>query len=357
MPSVVVVVPIYRENISWWEEVSLLQMNRVLGRYPRVLVAPESLNTKCGIKYKCKIIRFPDENFKDIPAYSNMMLDINFYRQFAAYDYMLLYQLDAFVFSDRLAEFCAMNYDYIGAPVFRFSPMWHALGTSVGNGGLSLRKIPSFLRILAQKDKLWEKNPWTDLFFFEDLFWAFCGADRTVDFRVPPPELALEFAVQDDIMHAYRRMPKWLPFGCHYWNKLGSIRFWGPIVAGYGYDLGEVPQKKLAFPREVILREKKVRRKQHAFSLQPLYAFIHQGDRRAALSLLAGWLDDYPAAHAYWQNTADEFMCLWRVAELNYVRTGDFLWRLLRDTLAEAISRSVVTDSDARNSYLMPTRL
>lgn len=46
------------------------------------------------------------------------MLEADFYRRFGKYKYMLIYQLDAFVFSDKLLDFCEMGYDYIGAPVY-----------------------------------------------------------------------------------------------------------------------------------------------------------------------------------------------------------------------------------------------
>ena len=39
------------------------------------------------------------------------------YSRFEKYEYMLIYQLDAFVFSDRLMEFVEAGYDYIGAPL------------------------------------------------------------------------------------------------------------------------------------------------------------------------------------------------------------------------------------------------
>ena len=36
---------------------------------------------------------------------------------FLEYQYMLIYQLDAFVFEDKLDYFCELGYDYIGIPV------------------------------------------------------------------------------------------------------------------------------------------------------------------------------------------------------------------------------------------------
>ena len=60
----------------------------------------------------------------------------------------MIYQLDCLVFSDKLLEWCELDYDYIGAPlpVSKSDP---DKGLSrAGNGGLSLRKAKSFLKVL-----------------------------------------------------------------------------------------------------------------------------------------------------------------------------------------------------------------
>jgi len=44
------------------------------------------------------------------------MMSPAFYDAFKAFDYILIYQLDAFVFRDELEYFCSLGYDYIGAP-------------------------------------------------------------------------------------------------------------------------------------------------------------------------------------------------------------------------------------------------
>ena len=223
IPSVVIVVPIYQPTIPVWEQISLQQLHRVLGDYPRVFIAPESLSFDYGkLSIGFSVVRFPDEYFTDTAAYSRLMMSPEFYDCFASYEYMLLYQLDAFVFSDRLPEFCNMGYDYIGAPVYRFTPPWHIMNVSVGNGGFSLRNISAAQNMLAQSKNWLPNHPYQKMFKSnEDLFWGFCGVKKELDFRIPPPTVALEFAVQDDIMRAYRRMPEWMPFGCHYWNKPG----------------------------------------------------------------------------------------------------------------------------------------
>jgi hypothetical protein len=72
---------------------------------------------------------FPDENFRDISCYNRMLLNDEFYARFAEYEYALIHQLDAFVFSDRLLEWCKLGYDYIGAPwlPYRAPPTTYAL--------------------------------------------------------------------------------------------------------------------------------------------------------------------------------------------------------------------------------------
>ncbi len=43
------------------------------------------------------------------------MMDNTFYKQFLNYEYILIYQLDAFVFKDEL-NYCSQGIDYVGAP-------------------------------------------------------------------------------------------------------------------------------------------------------------------------------------------------------------------------------------------------
>ena len=124
--DVIIVVPIYRPELRETERMSLLQLQRVLGDYPRVFLAPASLSFDFGaLGY-----------FDGLSGYSCLMLSDEFYARFADYQYVLIYQLDAFVFQDTLRAFCALGYDYIGAPVGRLDTYWHVLGARVGTGGL-----------------------------------------------------------------------------------------------------------------------------------------------------------------------------------------------------------------------------
>ena len=137
-----VVIPVYKQALTPVEIVSLRQLRKVLGYYPLCFIHPESMEPDYGeLGAGIGAEAFDDVYFQSTTGYSALLLSAEFYDRFAAYEYVLIYQLDAFVFADRLAEFCQMGYDYIGAPVRRLIPLWHAIGARVGNGGFSLRRV------------------------------------------------------------------------------------------------------------------------------------------------------------------------------------------------------------------------
>ena len=90
--EIVIVVPIYKKQLSDLEKISLTQLQRVLGDYPRVFQAPESLEFDYGCLGEGFFVeRFPDEYFTGVYSYSHLMLEADFYRRFDKYKYMLIY--------------------------------------------------------------------------------------------------------------------------------------------------------------------------------------------------------------------------------------------------------------------------
>lgn len=243
MKQAIVVVPVYQTELSATERASWTQVRRVLSAYDICLLAPESLIVAGSVwDDGIRVERFAERFFQSNNSYSELMLSPNLYERFTDYEYMLVYQLDAFVFSDRLAEFCAMGYDYIGAPLHHWSGHWKDIGCNVGNGGFSLRKISSTLRVLDRKEEIFRQMPpaWEEnqFLFWEDLFFSFCATLPELDFHVPDFLTALDFAVGTDIGHAYEKIPSWLPFGCHAWDRT-DYRFWKPVIESFGYHLPE----------------------------------------------------------------------------------------------------------------------
>ncbi len=98
--KVAVVIPVYKEELDEFEKISLAQARKVLGKYPFVFVAPEGkifsyFESGDGIVY-C-----PQQFFQSVKTYNRLLMSPQFYEPFLSFDYILLYQLDAFVFMTR----------------------------------------------------------------------------------------------------------------------------------------------------------------------------------------------------------------------------------------------------------------
>ncbi len=231
MCNVVIVIPIYKrlEDLKYSEQASLTQLHKKLKKFDICFIAPEKLRGKIE-NYDIRLEYFSNGCFDSVRAYSHLLLTEEFYNRFSTYEYMLLYQLDSFVFSDRLQEFCNMNYDYIGAPM----PTWTGWkNMKVGNGGFSLRKISSCLRVVKQKKEIYERTGMEEeCEWAEDKFFGLCGADKDIYFSVPDTKTALKFAIEYDVMRSYDKLSKDnLPFGCHAWSKAHYWRIWEPYIS------------------------------------------------------------------------------------------------------------------------------
>lgn len=238
--TVTVVVPVYKDTMTIFEEVSLSQCFKVLSDYCICFVGPGSLKKHYLKEFKtAKYEEFDSSFFESTKTYSELLLSRDFYKRFWDYDYILIYQLDAFVFSDRLMEFCNKEYDYIGAPLK--GKGWKKY--HVGNGGFSLRKIKSFLRVLEKKEEiLHDLEDKLTMLDYEDSFWGYCGYNPKIDFTVPNIYEAGEFAAALDVGHAIRAMKyRGNPFGCHEWDKL-NYQVWKPVIEAEGYFLPEVDE-------------------------------------------------------------------------------------------------------------------
>lgn len=266
----VVVIPVYKQQLSKCEEISLRQCCKVLSRYALCLVTHKELD--CGVYDRIAGeygVTLPRENFdayyfSGIPGYNALMMSTEFYLRFAAYDYMLIYQLDAYVFRDELDEWCGKEYDYIGAPWF-FNCDSHEEGAElwkVGNGGFSLRKIDTHIRILTRKLPVlglkelirrsthfgfvkrvcsivvhllgWHNT--MDYYVrtyadFEDFFWCEKIPSLSIDYKIPSAEEAVPFSFELSPAYLYALNGNQLPFGCHAWHKYEYETFWKNYIS------------------------------------------------------------------------------------------------------------------------------
>lgn len=257
-PSVAVAVPIYRAELAADELQSLRHLDAHLERHDRFFVAPSSLRPRHP---GFEVLPFPDACFTSIESYSRLLLSTSFYRAFAAYRYVLVHQLDALVFSDRLATWCEAGYDYLGAP-WLIDPEVPEKGFSrVGNGGLSLRRVDACLRVLESRrhvdggpslvrvltaplpdlprHRLLKRvrvlrearlgaRAYAGLYTLnEDHFWADRAALFDPGFRVAPVDVALGFSFERAPRYCCERNGGRLPFGCHAWSRWDRA-FWEP---------------------------------------------------------------------------------------------------------------------------------
>lgn len=268
--SVAVVIPVYKPALTNYELISLTQCLRVLGNYTIYLVAPISLDISFYQQFSptLRSKTFDDLYFSDIQGYNRLMLSEQFYWAFADVEYILIHQLDAFVFRDELADWCRQRYDYIGAPWLRdrdvagwrervlfqirqrtatlldlkkddgVTPREIINLNGVGNGGLSLRRIPAMLRCLGRfrrKINVYERSH--HYRYNEDVFWGIEVNRYWPLLRIPTYRKALHFSVEF--------YPQWsieyynngqLPFGCHAWD-IHETAYWRTIFARYGYQI------------------------------------------------------------------------------------------------------------------------
>lgn len=243
LPSVAVLVPLYQPALSQAERASLVQCIHVLGTYPIILIKPQGLKVdKLLVEFPTlRTLDFPDHFFTGTDSYNKLLISLDFYEQFTHYHYVLIHQLDAFVFRDELPYWCGQKLDYIGAPSVH-QEAYDALPAGaeqefagmlsshrlVFNGGLSLRRVRGILRYLKIYQRFypaWRGNE--DMLFSRE-------ATRLIPMkpfiRLPAWQQALRFAFEKSPAASYEITSHQLPFGCHAWERYDP-EFWQKFIA------------------------------------------------------------------------------------------------------------------------------
>ncbi|GHT79498.1 hypothetical protein AGMMS50262_23270 [Bacteroidia bacterium] len=267
-----IVIPIYKEQPDKYELISLNQGIEILNSYDFSIVCPQSLDTNyyenllIENKINFTIQRFDDSYFVNLDSYSSLLLNISFYKRFVDYDYILIYQLDAYVFKDELSYWCSLGYDYIGAPwpkdIFVMEK-GNIVFDKVGNGGFSLRKVQSFIDRLNYPYPLKTLNELKKEFacfnklqmilrlpvlglkvlgykntigyfikkgnLLEDVFWCIFLEETRIPLKIPTVKLASQFCMEIGAKQLYEENEKTLPFGCHAWLKR-NYDFWRKFI-------------------------------------------------------------------------------------------------------------------------------
>jgi len=266
-----ILIPIYKEELSQEEYTSLRQCISVLSGYPITLVCPESLKLDVYFaEYSdFKVETFQDDFFKSLDGYNKLLMSKQFYHRFLNFRYILIYQLDAYVFRDELEYWCNLNFDYIGAPWFANTriPIQDQKLYGVGNGGLSLRKVQShynalnfywvhfFLKSLYEsytqylesnlnqfsRIKLLIASYLTRVFFIkkskylitilsEDQYFCLVVPKINLNFKLAPREVGIKFSFEENPDLMFKMNNNELPFGCHAWARYNK-EFWSQFIS------------------------------------------------------------------------------------------------------------------------------
>lgn len=243
---VAVVIPFYKAELNAIEGRSFDQCQKVLKNYDIIFALPEGLRVRQQSS-NVRTEEFDKEYFKNIAGYNKLMLGSEFYERFLEYDYILIYQLDSFVFRDELMAWCEKGYDYIGAPwiatknfiSFLLKPFnsksikkRKPVFFKVGNGGLSLRKTRSFYdisrKLAGEIEEQLEKKG--EIYTNEDVFWSIKVPEFFPEFKIPEYREAVGFAIDRKPKIGLKINNNQLPFGCHGIDKPKVLEFWAPIV-------------------------------------------------------------------------------------------------------------------------------
>jgi hypothetical protein len=259
----VVVIPFHKPEMNGDEKKSLECLQKNLNAYDCYFALPEGLAFQAG---DFLIKRFEARHFQSERDYNQLLMRKEFYKAFSDYEFILIYQLDSFIFSGALKEWCRKDFDYIGAPWIKDAGSSWIDQDRVGNGGFSLRRVAAFLRVLENYEnkrgfgkrlmdpilksacRVLEKAPpetigfqkiilglkrlgagakWT--FEHEDIFWSMEAGKVDPEFKVASVEEGLAFSFEVNPRECFERNGNKLPFGCHGWPRHDRL-FWESLT-------------------------------------------------------------------------------------------------------------------------------
>ena len=144
MARAAVLIIAHKDRPSATELNSLKQCYKVLNRYPVIVICPSNLDTSVYKKHVPNLlVDYIHPKWQQSYAmFNRLKIDPFLYKRYSQYEFIMFYELDAWVFKDELEYWCNRDFDFIGAPWFEAydAAEENAKFLGVGNGGFSLRK-------------------------------------------------------------------------------------------------------------------------------------------------------------------------------------------------------------------------
>jgi hypothetical protein len=259
LKRVAIGIPIYSsfEKLADFELCSLKRAASILNKYDVYFIQSKKINSepyidlfkKNGVS-AFKLI-FDASYFISVNSYNKLLLSKYFYKKFKNYQFLLIYQTDAYVFYDALEEWCKLEYAFIGAPVpirdeFKKNVLYPPL-----NGGFSLRNVSAHLKVLnsfsyivspfkllnsfrqlegkslikgfvslflnltLRNNSFWLFNNFKKN---EDGFWSMTAPQNFKWFKVPTHKDASFFSIEHNPEFFLKENNQQLPMGIHKWQ-------------------------------------------------------------------------------------------------------------------------------------------
>lgn len=268
MKEVCVVIPIHTANPSINEQISFRQCFRILSSHPIFIIAPHGLDLKVyqDLVNDINIIYIEPTWQSSLLNYNKLKTSRYFYDLFQDYEFLLTYELDAFIFRDDLRYWCAKGYDFIGAPWFEgyTNPTSNKI-IGVGNSGFSLRNVQTARKLIK---KVFYRDPevyfgnrfkrWSAIIthpfrwlssrglentsiqrskdLYEDAFFCYVLPKAYPSFKIANIEDAKKFSFEVNARHMFSDNGCQLPMGCHAWWRY-DLEFWKPFIEEFGYSV------------------------------------------------------------------------------------------------------------------------
>lgn len=258
MKKCVIIVPIYKYNLYDFE---ILSLKRIIDLYSNkdfcdiFFLCPEEninldkifIDNNIDIEYY-HYCCFPNFYFQSVHSYNELMCMRNFYKMFLDmnYEYMLIYQLDAYIFDDQLEYWMNKDYDFLGGFMvnpfiqiddyiqsYLYPHLDKLFNTDeftknnneyklLMNGGLSLRKIKTIYDFLVQTDLLLYVKHTVDNQFYlaEDCIYSLLFGQNVL----PSDSFKFAFSGMANLSFQYMLNDWKYPFGIHYIDRGLEVR-------------------------------------------------------------------------------------------------------------------------------------
>jgi hypothetical protein len=253
MTKNVVIIPIHKSSLNKFEIKSLERAKEIFLDYKLIIICPKSID--CSNFLGIETNPIGDFWFKNLNRYNKLKKSKFFYRKFSSYEFVLTYELDAFVFRDELQMWCSKGYDYIGAPWFEGFTEADSKSRiiGVGNSGFSLRKttLKDKINEYIQPPKIYYSKKIflkmigvlivymfqvlrkiklnNSVFLFnddpEDIFFGYRLKEKGINMNIAPISEAIKFSFEINPEVLLKMNNNILPFGCHAWWKY-DLEFW-----------------------------------------------------------------------------------------------------------------------------------